>query len=146
MVKVLEVFPYLSVRDTAAAIDFYKQAFGAEEIYRLTEPTGRVGHAEIKLGSYVIMLADENPAYDFPGPQTLGGTTVAMHIHAENVDELMHRAVEAGATCIRKLTNQFYGERSGKVRDPFGHEWLLGQHIEDVSPEEQQRRYDAMFA
>jgi len=146
MANIQEVFPYLRLRDTPAAIDFYKRAFGAEELYRLTEPSGRVGHAEIKIGNTVIMLSDEYPEHGIAGPQTLGGTTFAMHLHVDKVDELMRQAVEAGGTCIREAKDEFYGERSGMLRDPFGHEWLLGQDIETVSAEEMQRRYTAMFA
>ena len=112
---------------------------------RLAEPSGRIGHAEIKIGPTILMLADEYPEYGIQGPQALGGTTVAIHLHVDNVDALMSQAVEAGATVVRELKDQFYGERSGSVRDPFGHEWLLGQHIETVTPEEMQRRYSAMF-
>lgn len=104
-----------------------------------------MGHAEIKIGGVTLMLSDEYPEYGIQGPQALGGTTFAMHLHVDDVDALMRQAVEAGATVIRELTNEFYGERSGKILDPFGHEWMLGQHIEDVTPEEMQRRYDAMF-
>ncbi|MGH9723375.1 MAG: VOC family protein [Bryobacteraceae bacterium] len=142
---VKEVFPYLRIRGAAEAIEFYKRAFGAEELFRLSEPTGRIGHAEIKIGPATIMLADEFPEYGFQGPQALGGTTFSIHLHVDNVDALMQQAKDAGATVLRELKNEFYGERSGSVRDPFGHEWLLGQHIEDVSTEEMQRRYDAMF-
>ena len=144
-IKVHEVFPYMRVRGAADAIDFYSRAFNAQELFRLTEPSGRVGHAEIKIGGVTLMLSDEYPEYGIQGPQALGGTTFAMHLHVDNVDALMRQAVEAGATVIRELTNEFYGERSGKILDPFGHEWMLGQHIEDVTPEEMQRRYDAMF-
>ncbi len=146
MIQVLEVFPYLRVRGAAAAIEFYKRAFDAQEVNRLTEPSGRIGHAEIKIGNAVIMLADEYPEHGILGPQTLGGTTFSIHLHVENVDAAMLQAKDAGATVLREVANQFYGERSGNIRDPFGHEWLLGQHIEDVSTEEMQRRYDALMA
>lgn len=136
-----DAFPYLRLRGAAAAIEFYQKAFGATELLRLTEPGGRIGHAEIKIGEAVLMLSDEYPEYGIKGPATLGGTTFAMHLHCSNVDALIERAVLAGATLVRPAEDQFYGERSGMVRDPFGHEWLLGHSIEQVSPEEMQRRY-----
>jgi PhnB protein len=145
-IEIHEVYAYLCVNDTAKAIDFYSRAFGARELFRLTEPSGRIGHAEIKIGPVTVMLADEFPEYGFRGPIALGGTPMSMHIHASDVDRLFAQAVSAGATVLRPLQNQFYGERSGTVCDPFGHCWLLGGHIEDVSPEEMQRRYTASFA
>jgi uncharacterized glyoxalase superfamily protein PhnB len=140
-----EVYTYLRLHDTAAAIEFYTRAFGAKELYRLVEPSGRVGHAEVKIGPTTIMLSDEYPEYDIRGPRSIGGTSVSIHIHVNDVDRLFEQAVAAGATVVRPLQNQFYGERSGTVRDPFGHEWLLGGHLEDVTPEEMQRRYTALF-
>jgi uncharacterized glyoxalase superfamily protein PhnB len=140
-----EVYTYLRVHNTAEALDFYARAFGAKELFRLTEPGGRIGHAEIKLGPVTIMLSDEYPEIGIRGPRALGGTSVTIHIHAEDVDALFARAVKAGATPLRELQDQFYGERSGTVRDPFGHEWLLGGHLEDMTPEEMQRRYTKMF-
>jgi PhnB protein len=146
MVNVHEVYPYLRLRGTAQAIEFYKKAFDAEEIMRLTEPSGRIGHAEIKIGPMVVMLSDEFPEYGIQGPQTLGGTSIAIHLHVDHVDALVEQAKAAGAEVIRPATDQFYGERSATIRDPFGHEWLLGQSIEKVTPDEMQRRYTAMFA
>jgi len=145
MSDVQEVYPYLRVHSTAEAIDFYARAFGAEELFRLTEPGGRIGHAEIKIGPATLMLADEHPEHGICGPRSLGGTTFSVHLHVGNVDEAFERAVRAGAAVVRPLQNQFYGERTGSVRDPFGHEWLLGGDIESVTPEEMQRRYTAMF-
>jgi len=145
MSDIHEVYPYLRVHSTAEAIDFYARAFGASEIFRLTEPSGRIGHAEIKIGSNTLMLADEYPEHGIRGPRSLGGTTFSIHLHVANVDSAFQRAVSAGAAVIRPLKDQFYGERSGTVRDPFGHEWLLGGEIEKVTPEEMQRRYTAMF-
>jgi PhnB protein len=145
-IQVHEVFPYLYIRGAAQAIDFYTRAFNAVEINRLTEPGGRIGHAEIKIGPATIMLADEHPEFGIVGPQSLSGTSVGMHLHVDNADAVFARAVAAGATVVRELKDQFYGERSGAVRDPFGHEWLVGQHIEDVTPEEMQRRYEKMLA
>jgi PhnB protein len=141
-----EVYPYLRVRDAGRALDFYKQAFGAEELFRLTEPSGRIGHAEIKIGGTTLMLADEYPEMNIVGPQTLGGTTFSIHLHVDNADAWIERAVAVGATVLRPAADAFYGERSGSVRDPFGHEWLLGHQIEEVSTEEMQRRYTALFA
>lgn len=140
-----EVFPYLRVKRAADAIDFYKKAFGAEELFRLTEPSGRIGHAELKIGGTVLMLSEEYPEYGIVGPETLGGTTFAIHLHVENADEWIARAVSTGAVVVRPASDAFYGERSGTVRDPFGHEWLLGHQIEEVTPEEMQRRYTEMM-
>jgi uncharacterized glyoxalase superfamily protein PhnB len=140
-----EVYAYLRLHDTKAAIDFYTRAFGAKELFRLVEPSGRVGHAELKIGPATLMLSDEYPEYGIQGPRSIGGTSVSIHVHASDVDQLFEQAVAAGATVVRPLQNHFYGERSGTVRDPFGHEWLLGGHIEDVTVEEMQRRYTAMF-
>jgi PhnB protein len=145
MVDIHEVYPYLRVHSTAEAIDFYARAFGATELFRLTEPSGRIGHAEIKIGPTTLMLADEYPEHGICGPRTLGGTTFSIHLHVSDVDNVFAQAVSAGATIVRPLKDQFYGERSGTVRDPFGHEWLLGSHIETVAPEEMQRRYTEMF-
>jgi len=145
MLNILEAYPYLRVHNTAEAIAFYARAFDATELFRLTEPSGRIGHAEIKVGPTTIMLADEYPEHGIRGPHSLGGTTFSIHLHVENVDQVFEQAVAAGASVVRPLQDQFYGERSGTVRDPFGHEWLLGGHLETVTPEEMQRRYTAMF-
>jgi uncharacterized glyoxalase superfamily protein PhnB len=145
MIEVHEVYPYLRVHNTAEAIEFYVRAFNATELYRLTEPSGRIGHAEIKIGATTVMLADENPEHGIRGPRSLGGTSFAIHLHVADVDRAFAQAVAAGASVLRPLKDQFYGERSGTVRDPFGHEWLLGGHLETVTPEEMQRRYTALF-
>lgn len=145
MIDVHEIYSYLRVHDTAAAIEFYARAFDAKEQFRLTEPSGRIGHAEIMIGATTLMLSDEYPEEGIRGPRSLGGTSVAMHLHVANVDEAFRKAVEAGATVLRPLQDQFYGERSGTVRDPFGHEWLLGGHLETVTTDEMQRRYTALF-
>ncbi|HKQ16552.1 MAG TPA: VOC family protein [Steroidobacteraceae bacterium] len=141
-----EVYPYLRVRDAARALEFYKRAFGAEELFRLTEPSGRIGHAEIKLGGTTLMLSDEYPEMNIVGPQALGGTSFSIHLHVDNADAWIERAVAAGAIVLRPATDAFYGERSGSVRDPFGHEWLVGHQLEEVTPQEMQRRYTALFA
>lgn len=145
MGSIHEVYPYLRVHNTAEAIAFYERAFGATELFRLAEPSGRIGHAEIKIGPATIMLSDEYPEHDIKGPRSLGGTSFSIHLHVEDVDAAFEQAVRAGAQVIRPLKDQFYGERSGTVRDPFGHEWLLGGHLETVTPEEMQRRFSAMF-
>jgi PhnB protein len=143
MSDVHEIFPYLRVHNTAEAIEFYARAFMAQEQFRLTAPGGRIGHAQIKFGSATVMLADEYPEFNILGPRSLGGTTVAIHLHVADVDQAFERAVNAGASVVMPLKNQFWGERMGIVRDPFGHEWLLGGHLESVSPEEMQSRYTA---
>jgi PhnB protein len=145
MMEIHEVYPYLRVHNSAEAIDFYARAFDAKEQFRLTEPSGRIGHAEIKIGPTTVMLADEYPEKGIRGPHSLGGTTFSIHLHVDDVDSAYAQAVGAGATVVRPLQNQFYGERSGTVRDPFGHEWLLGGQIECVTTEEMQRRYTALF-
>ena len=141
-----ELFAYLHVADAARAIEFYRQAFGATEKFRLTEPGGRLGHAELLVGTATLMICDEFPEYGIRAPQTAGGTSVTMHLHVDDADALIQRAVAAGATLEMAPTDQFYGERSGSVRDPFGHRWTIGHSIEAVTPEEMQRRYDAMFS
>ncbi len=140
-----EAFPYLRLRRAGEAIAFYKRAFGAEELFRLSEPSGRIGHAELKVGTITVMLSDEFPEYGIQGPEGLGGTSFAMHLHVDNADDAIRCAVEAGATAVMKPADHFYGERSGRVRDPFGHEWSISHEIEKVTPEEMQRRYTAMF-
>jgi PhnB protein len=145
MSNVHEVYPYLRVHSTADAIEFYTRAFGAVELFRLTEPSGRIGHAQIKIGPATLMLGDEYPERDVRGPRSLGGTTVSIHLHAADVDQAFEQAIAAGASVLMPLKNQFWGERMAIVRDPFGHEWLLGGHLESVTPEEMQRRYTAAF-
>jgi uncharacterized glyoxalase superfamily protein PhnB len=141
-----EVFPYLRTRNTKAAIEFYQKAFGAVEVFRLTEPSGRIGHAELKFGNFTVMLSDEYPEFGIQGPEAFGGTGSSVHLHVDDVDAMTRRAATEGAEVLMQPTDMFYGERSSKVRDPFGHEWLLGSHIEDVTPEEMQRRFEEMMA
>ena len=141
-----ELFPYLRVRNADQAIAFYKRVFGAEEKMRLTEPGGRVGHAELDFGGTVLMLSDEYPELGFRGPQSIGAVTSSVHLHVDDADALIQKALEAGAELVRPAADHFYGERSGTVRDPFGHEWMIGHSIEQVTPEEMQRRYDALCA
>ena len=140
-----ELFPYLRVTDAAAAIRFYAAAFGATERFRLVEPSGRVGHAELLFGAHTIMLSDEFPEYGIRGPGS-AGVSIDLHLHVDDADAAIQRALDAGAVLVRPASDAFYGERSGRVRDPFGHEWSIGHSIEDVTPEEMQRRYTAMFA
>ena len=134
------VTPYLVVNGAARAIDFYKQAFGATELLRMEGPGGSVGHAEIKIGDSPVMLADEHPQMGFRSPRTLGGAGVSLMIYVENVDEVFPRAIAAGAKEVRPVQNQFYGDRSGTLEDPFGHVWTISTHVEDLSEEEVFRR------
>ncbi|HYX74245.1 MAG TPA: VOC family protein [Steroidobacteraceae bacterium] len=132
--------PYLIVQGAADAIEFYKRAFGATEMLRMADPQGRVGHAEIRIGDSVIMLADEHPGMGYRGPRALGGSSVSILLYLEDVDTVFERAVKAGARALRPVTNQFYGDRSGTLEDPFGHVWTIATHVEDVPPEELKRR------
>jgi len=137
-----ELFAYLCVRDAAEALEFYKRAFGATETVRLTEPaTGRVGHAQVSLGGTTLMLAEEYPDLGLRAPVTLGATTASIHLHVDNCDEVIDRALAAGATLESAARDHFYGERSGIVRDPSGHRWNIGHQIEQISPDEMQKRY-----
>jgi uncharacterized glyoxalase superfamily protein PhnB len=140
-----EVFAYLCVADAAAAIDFYTRAFGAAEKFRLTEPGGRIGHAEMDFGGVTVMLCDEYPEYGIRGPQQGMPVSVTLHLHVDDADQAIDRAVAAGATLERAPSDAFYGERGGSIFDPFGHRWLIGHSIEEVSPGEMQRRYDEMM-
>jgi PhnB protein len=130
------VTPYLIVKGAAKAIDFYKQVFGATETFRMPQPDGRIGHAELKIGNSTIMLADEFPERNISGPESLGGTPVMIHLYIDDVDTVAKRAVAAGAKEIRPVQDQFYGDRSGMFADPFGHQWNIATHVEDLSPEE----------
>jgi len=139
--KTHELFAYLHVRNAEKAIAFYKEAFGATETMRLLDPSGRIGHAELDFDGTTLMLADEFPEFGIKSPDSVGGTTVTIHLHVDDADAVIRRAVAAGASVEREPQDQFYGERSGCVRDPFGHRWNVGHHIEDVSADEMQRRY-----
>jgi PhnB protein len=137
--------PYLVVKDGAGAIDFYKRAFGARELMRMPDPSGKkVGHAEIKIGDSPIMLADESPEMDARSPQTLGGSPVSILLYVEDVDTVVKEAVRAGGKLERPIEDKFYGDRSGSLKDPFGHTWHISTHKEDVSPEEMKRRMASM--
>lgn len=145
MNQIHEVYPYLMVRDSVAAISFYQQAFGAVELFRLVEPSGRIGHVELQIGPAVLMVCDEFPEYGMVGPQGEQFTGCTIHLHVDNADEMGERAVAAGATMLMPPADQFYGERSCRLRDPFGHAWLIGHSIEKLTPEEMQRRYTALM-
>ncbi len=138
--------PYLICRGAAQAIDFYRRAFGAVERFRLEMPDGRIGHAEITIGKAVIMLADEFPEMGARSPQTIGGSPVSVLVYVEDVDAFTRRAEAAGAKVLRPVTDQFYGDRSVHLEDPFGHRWGFATHIEDVSPDEVKRRAAARHA
>jgi PhnB protein len=138
------VTPYLIVKGAAQAIDFYKSAFGATEVMRMPGPNDRVMHAEIKIGDSVVMLADEPEGGQHRSPLTIGGTPVSLMVYVEDVDTVFSRAVSLGANATRPVVDQFYGDRSGTLTDPFGHVWTVGTHIEDVSAEEMERRMAAM--
>jgi PhnB protein len=138
------VTPYLICRDAGAAIEFYKKAFGAEELFRIGEP-GMVGHAEIKISNAIIMMADEFPDLGAVSPQTLGGTPVQLMIYVEDVDAFTDNAIAEGLEVIRPVEDQFYGDRSGQFKDPFGHIWAFATHVEDVSPEEMNTRAAAKY-
>jgi PhnB protein len=132
--------PYLIIKGAAEAIEFYKRAFGATEMLRMADPQGRIGHAEIRIGDSVIMLADEHPATGYRSPQSLGGSSVSILLYIEDVDGVFERALKAGAKAQRPVVDQFYGDRSGTLEDPFGHVWTVATHVEDVEPEEMRRR------
>jgi PhnB protein len=135
--------PYLIIQGAARAIKFYEEAFGATELLRLADPSGKVGHAEISIGDSRIMLADEYLDMGFRSPQSLGGSPVGIHLYVEDVDALSGRAVAAGATVLRAVQDQFYGDRSGTLVDPFGHIWTIATHKKDVSPEEIEKHFEA---
>lgn len=139
------VTPYLLLRGAAAAMEFYRKAFGAEEVLRLQGPDGMIGHAEIRIGNSHVMMADEVPEMDYLGPQSRGGTTVSLLVYTEDVDALFDQAIAAGATELKPLCDQFYGDRSGTVTDPWGHIWTLSTHIEDLTQEEVDRRFRELF-
>ena len=134
------ITPYLSIKGAANAIEFYKKAFGATEIMRMAEPDGRVGHAEVRVGDSRVMLADEAPDIDFRSPHSIGGAAVHLHMYVENADAVVSQAVAAGAKVVRPVQDQFYGDRSGSVVDPYGHVWHVATHKEDLSMEEIRKR------
>jgi PhnB protein len=134
--------PSLAIKDAAKALDFYKKAFGAKEIMRMGEPGGKIGHAEIKIGEAVVMLADEFPEFGNLSPQSIGGTPVSLMIYVEDVDGFVNKAVAAGAKILRPVEDQFWGDRTSLLEDPFGHKWYFATHIEDVAPDEMKKRGD----
>jgi PhnB protein len=138
------VTPYLIINGAARALEFYKKAFGAEERFRMADPSGKIGHAEIQIGDSMIMLADEYPQMGFKGPPAPGASPVSIHLYVDNVDAWADRAIAAGATVMRPVQDQFYGDRSGTLIDPFGHVWSISTHKEDLTPEEIGRRAAAM--
>jgi len=136
--------PYLIVKGAAAAIDYYKTAFGAKEVMRMPGPDGRIGHADVVIGGGHLMLADESPEMGHLGPKSIGGSPVSLCIYVDDVDAVVKRAVEAGGTLQRPVQDQFYGDRTGGLTDPFGHVWYVMTHVEDVSNEEMVKRAAAM--
>ena len=143
MSSITAVIPHIIVNGGDAAIAFYKKAFGAEETFRMTDPSdGRLGHAELRIGEAVVMLADEYPAFGALSPDTIGGSAVTLHLSTTSIDDDLESAKKAGATVLRPATNQSFGERNALIVDPFGHRWMLSQTIEQVSPDEMQRRWE----
>jgi PhnB protein len=138
------VTPYLCIDGAEAAIDFYRRVFGAEERMRMGGPDGKIGHAELQVGESLIMLSDEYPERDIRGPKAIGGTPVTISVYVEDVDAVFDAAVAAGANALRPVEDQFYGDRSGQFEDPFGHRWSVATHVEDVPPDEMEKRAAAM--
>ncbi len=139
------VTPYLLIRGASDAIAFYIKAFGATEVLRLTSPDGRIGHAEIRIGNSHVMIADEHPELDFLGPQSRGGTTISLQIYVPDADAVFSHAIAAGATELRPICDQFYGDRSGVMTDPWGHVWSVASRIEDISKAEIERRFQELY-
>ena len=139
------ITPYMSVRDCVAAIDFYRRAFGAEKTMQLDMPDGKIAHAEIRVGDSTLMLSEENEEWGNKSPQSLGGSPMFLMIYVSDVDAAFKKAIAAGATEVRPVQDQFYGDRSGTLKDPYGYQWTLSTHIEDVSEKEAQRRMEAEF-
>ena len=142
-----QVIPYLIVDGAAQAIDFYTSVLGASQRGdRMQMPDGKIGHAELSIGDSVIMLADESPDWGAAGPRTVGGTPVTIHVYLEDVDDVFAKALAAGATEVRAVTDEFYGDRSGQFDDPWGHRWNVASHVEDVPPEEMAKRAKAAMS
>lgn len=137
--------PYLIIKGAAAALEFYKKAFGATEIMRMPAPGGTIGHAEIKIGKAIIMLADEFPDMDYKSPQAYAGTPVSIMIYVPDVDRFVQRAADAGTKIVRPVENKFYGDRGASLEDPFGHQWHFATHVEDVPPDEMEKRAKAFM-
>ena len=134
------VTPYLIFDNAAAALEFYKKALGAVELMRFPAPGGKIGHAEIMIGDSPVMLADESPEMNARSARTIGGSPISLLVYVEDVDALVARAVAAGAKLVRPVANQFYGDRTGGIDDPFGYHWYIAMHVEDVPPDELKRR------
>jgi PhnB protein len=141
-----QITPYLHIDGAAAAIDFYREIFGATERMRMPGPGGKIGHAELEFGDSVVMLSDEHPDMGILGPKAVGGTPVTISVYVDDVDAAFERAINAGAKSQRPVENQFYGDRSGQFEDPFGHRWNVATHVEDVPPEEMSKRAAAAMA
>lgn len=137
------VMPYLIVDGGSAAIDFYREVLGATERMRMPAPGDRVGHAELEIGDSLVMLADEHPDMNALGPKTVGGTPVMLHVYVDDSDAVFERAVQAGAKPLQPVEDKFYGDRLGEFEDPFGHRWSVATHVEDVAPEEMEKRMAA---
>ncbi|HEY9539490.1 MAG TPA: VOC family protein [Kiloniellaceae bacterium] len=141
-----ELFVYLRAKSAQQAVDFYRNVFGATEKFRLVEPSGRIGHVELELGGTTLMLSDEFPEFDIHAPDPQAPSSFVIHLHVDDADAMIATAVAAGARLVRAPQDHFYGERSATLRDPFGYDWMIGHSIEDIAPEEMQRRYTAMLA
>ncbi len=137
--------PMLTFKSAGAALAFYKEAFGGKELYRLTEPSGKIGHAEMKIGNSIIMLAEEYPDMALFAADHYGGIPMRLHIAVKDVDRVFERAIQAGAQATRPVADQFYGWRSGNIKDPFGYHWIISTQVENVSPKEMQKRWKKMF-
>jgi PhnB protein len=140
------VSPYLCVDGAAAAIEFYGKVLGARERMRMGEPAGRIGHAELEIGDSIVMLSDEFPEMNMRGPKSIGGTPVTLSVYVDDVDATFATAISAGATELRAVEDQFYGDRSGQFLDPWGHRWSIATHVEDVAPDEMERRAAKMMS
>jgi PhnB protein len=139
--------PYIAVRDAAAAIEFYKKAFGAEELFRLVDPaSGKIGHAELRLGKGILMISDEYPDFGALSPDSVGGSPVKLHLDVMDAEAMFAAAVAAGAVVVRKLELQFHGCRQGLVADPFGYTWFISEEVDETSPAEMQKRWNEMSA
>lgn len=137
--------PYLILKNAAKAIDFYKNVFGAKEIMRMEGPNKKVGHAELMIGESRFMLADECPEMDAKAPEAYGGSPIGIYLYVKDVDKVVEKAVKEGAKLVRQIEDQFYGDRSGSIEDPFGHSWYIATHVEDVSDEDIKKRMEAMY-
>ena len=140
------VTPYMALRDAAGALDFYRRAFGAELVMKLDMPDGKIAHAEMRIGDSIVMMSEENEEWGNKSPQSLGGSPMFLMIYLPHVDAAFAKALAAGATQVRPVEDQFYGDRTGTLKDPYGYQWTLGTHVEDLSQEEIKRRMEAEFA